>query len=65
MARELGRQDRGDGFTVVQVAVDNTTISQLVIPNGILDQPGYLEMIDAHGRYHDNLIRIREGLAAL
>ena len=65
MARELWREDRGDGFHVVHVAVDNTTISNLVVPNAILDQPGYQEMMDAHGRYHDNLIRIREGLAAL
>lgn len=65
MARELSRVDRGDGFHEVQVAVDNTTISRLVVPNTALDQPGYQEMLDAHGRYHDNLIRIREGLAAL
>lgn len=65
MARELGRIDQGDGFHVVQVAVDNTTISNLVVPNEILDKPGYQEMLDAHGRYHDNLIRIRDGLAAL
>ena len=65
MARELERIDQGNGFHVIRVAVDNTTISNLVVPNEILDQPGYQDMMDAHGRYHHNLLRIKEGLGAL
>lgn len=65
MARELARKDNGDGTHTVQAAVDNTTISNLVILNDMLDQPGYLDALEAHQRYHDNLIRIREGLGAL
>lgn len=65
MAREVSRHDRGDGFTEVKVAVDNTTLSTIVVPNDVLDGPGYQAMFDVHGAHHDNLVRIREGLAAL
>lgn len=60
MARELSRVDQGNGFTVVHVVNDNTTIGQVVVPNDMLDQPGYDAMLAAHVAHHHDLIRRRE-----
>lgn len=65
MAREMGRVDNGDGTHTVRVAVDYTTISNIVFLDDAVDGPGFQDAMDAHQRYHENLIRIREGLAAL
>lgn len=60
MARELSRVDQGNGFTVVQVVNDNTTIGQVVVPTNMLDQPGYDAMLDVHVAQHHELLRRRE-----
>ena len=65
MARELKRESRPDGLTVVTVAVSNTDTHQLLVATSMLDKPGYQEMIDHVGVRHDDLVAIREGLKRL
>lgn len=60
MALELTRVDKGNGYHLVGVALDATTIGQILVADELLDQEGYREMLDLHVAHHRGQIDARE-----
>lgn len=60
-AQELRRDNQGDGFTQVTVALGAARQGVLVVPTDMVDKPGYQEMLDAYVAKHESLVALNDG----
>jgi hypothetical protein len=60
MGRELGRHDRGDGYTDVTVALGADHQGHLIVPTDLIDGPGYQDMLNARATKYSGLVALRD-----
>ena len=63
-AREHARKRLGNGFTEVQIYVDNTTIATVTFPDDVIDSAGYQDALNLRLAHHQGLLNVTEGRPA-